>query len=110
MVNRVCRRFMRLLFASGVAAALLGGGAAFADDKDDIRSLKEQLELQKQQMNEQKKQLEELKKQLTHSNEPTTTKPGADAGNDLPPPPPPDAVRDIVIDVLNRRDEAKEAA
>ena len=57
MVKRLWRKFIRALFVGGVAAALMGGGAAFADDKDDLKTLKQRLDKQTQQIENLQKQL-----------------------------------------------------
>ncbi len=107
MFKRQWRKFIRMVFVGGVAAALLGSGSTYAADKDDLQVLKQQLEQQKKQMEQQKKDLELLQKQLTHLNEATAAK----ATADLPPAPKADAeaVRQLVGDELKRR-EAEQAA
>src|SRR5438270_497384 len=109
MFKRLWRKFIRLLFAGGVGAALICGGPTYADDKEDLRTLKEQLD-------QQKKQIEELQKQLTTISQPAVKTAAEGAGGaELPPVPPADkgAVEKIVGDYLKRQaDEkaAKEAA
>jgi len=112
MFKRLWRKFIRMLFVGGVAAALLGSGSTYAADKDDIQVLKQQLELQKQQMEQQKKALDLLQKQLTQINEAATVKSSTAAAADLPPAPKadPDAVRQMVGDELRRREDDQKAA
>lgn len=100
MYKRLWRKFIRMLFVGGAAAALIGGGPAYADDKDDFRALKEQLE-------QQKKQIEDLQKQLGQISQPADKKPGGDG--DLPPAPKPDKgeVEKIVGDYLKKQDDDK---
>jgi phosphate-selective porin OprO and OprP len=84
--------------------------AVKAEPADDLRDIKQQIELQKQQIDEQTKLLEELKKRIAHAREAAGTTPTTSApAGDLPPAPPPDpgAVEKIVGDYLQQRDEAK---
>ena len=92
-----------------MAAILLSGGTVYADDRDDIQALKEQLELQKKQMEQQAKLLDELQRKLGLVSEPAPKPHGDGAANELPPPRPvnTDAVREVVSDELKKRDEAK---
>jgi phosphate-selective porin OprO/OprP len=92
------------MFAGGVATALLSG-PAYADDKDDLRALKEQLEAQK-------KQIEELQKQVGKINLPpvgeaTAEGPAGDAPVQAQAKPDVSSVEKIVGDYLKRRDEEK---
>ncbi|HEX5271920.1 MAG TPA: porin, partial [Gemmataceae bacterium] len=117
MFKRLWRKFVRLLFVGGAAAALLGAGPAYAADSDDIRALKQQLEAQKQQMEQQRQLLEDLQKKLGQLPQPvlnekgdpaaglpavTTAAPAA-AGADRA------SVESIVADYLKRQDEAKKS-
>jgi phosphate-selective porin OprO/OprP len=115
MFKRQWRRFIRLLFVGGAAAALLGGSPSYAADKDDLQTLKQQVELQKQQMEQQKKQLEELQKQLGDLSQPTRA--AEDPATGLPAVPKGDkaaaqdkaSIESIIGDYLKRKDEEKKA-
>jgi phosphate-selective porin OprO/OprP len=115
MFKRQWRRFVRLLFVGGVAAALVAAGPARADDKDDIQTLKQQLEAQKQQMEQQKKLLDDLQKKFGQISQPVLNQAG-DLTTGLPAAPTAAAASDkatvesIIADYLKRQDEAKKAA
>jgi phosphate-selective porin OprO/OprP len=102
MFKRQWRKIIRLLFVGGVAAAL-AAGPAHADDRDDLRALKEQLELQK-------KQIEELQQKLGQ----VDLKSEGDPATGLPPSPKAaapekSAVEQMVADYLKRQEEEKKA-
>jgi phosphate-selective porin OprO/OprP len=105
MLQRLRRRFLRLLFVGG-AAALLGGAPAHGEGTDDVQALKRQFEQQKEELEEQQKLLESLKKRVTEAAQttPTTAAPG-----DLPPPSDKDSVEKLVGDYLKRRDAERAA-
>jgi phosphate-selective porin OprO/OprP len=117
MFKRQWRKFLGLLFLGGTAAALLGGGSAYAADKDDLSALQQQLEAQKQQLEQQKQMLDELQKKLGQVTQPTLTP--ADPIPGLPPAPVPvappaaspekDTIEKIVSDYLKKKDEEKKA-
>jgi phosphate-selective porin OprO/OprP len=108
MFKRQWRKFVRLLFVGGAAAALLGTAPARASDKDDIQALKQQLEAQKKQLDELQKKLGEVTQPvLNEAGDPTTGLPAAPAKGAAPAAADKASVESIVADYLKRQEEAK---
>jgi phosphate-selective porin OprO/OprP len=105
MFKRLWRKSVCLLCVGGVAAAL-AAGPAHADDRDDLRALKEQLELQKQQIEELQKKLGQIGQvDLKSEGDPATGLPAAPKAAA----PEKSAVEQMVADYLKRQEEDRKA-